>query len=581
MGLTQRTWRIGCCTVLAVVVHAPGTSVLGQDIAARSAVPAAVVGLQEAAPPESSPSDQTTSLSLDILTEHIPDPDTGRERAERQLSSLTQQQHKSRRDYFTRVIERINDIQRDKKRHLSLEDVIHQTLESNYGIQVVRYNPAVEMTRVVEAESAFDAVFFTNITKNKVDRPTGSQLQSTNLDFFELSTGVRKILPLGTQVRGSYQLRRTKQEFAFQLINPEYFSSLILEMRQPLLRGFGLDVNRSLIVLAKNDRRISHLAFKRQVRDTLREVEELYWRLMQARREVVIFSRLLADFEAIYEYLVARQQFDVTPVQLAATKADLEEAKADYIQRRSAVFDAEDRLIAMMNNPEINLADDVELIPDDFPQLTRIAVDRLSEVQAGLDHRAELKEQQLRIASAKIGVGRAKNAELPKFDLTFRTTYDGLGGTADSSFDELSRSKFIEYFIGIEFEVPIGNRGPRAARLRADLQHSQAVAELKRLFEQVILEVNLAVRALNVSFDRISPSYESARARLRELESIVARAERKDFNTLINELNAHRRLANIRSSMLNTLVEYNIAIIELERAKGTLLEHNNVVITGN
>ncbi|RME37284.1 MAG: TolC family protein, partial [Planctomycetota bacterium] len=530
-----------------------------------------------AEPPQGS---NASPVSLDALTKHIPDPERERADLMAELSTLDPKKDPARYKYIQRVLERIRTIRRKQQVHLSLEEVIRRTLANNYGIEVVRYNPAVDLTRVVEAEAAFDAVFFTNVTKNNVDRPTGSQLLSTDLDVLDLSSGVRKLLPVGTQVSGTYELTRTKQTFAFQLINPEYFSRLILEMRQPLLRGFGLDVNRSLIVLAQHDRKISRLTFERQVRDTLRQVEELYWRLVQARREVVINARLLAEFEAIYEYLVARGGYDVTPVQIEATRADLEEAKATFVQQEAEVFNAEDRLLGMINDPSLNLVDHPELIPDDFPQLAQIEVDPLAEVQTALDHRTELKEQELRIASAKINVGRAKNAELPRFDLTFRVTYDGLSGTADRSFDELSRTKFIEYFIGVEFEMPIGNRGPRAARRRAQLQHAQAVAELKRLFEQVITEVNLAVRGLNVAYDQIAPSYESAQARLREVESIVARAERKDFNTLINELGARQRLANIRSAMLRAMVDYNVAIIELERAKGTLLEHDNVVVAG-
>ena len=80
-----------------------------------------------------------------------------------------------------------------------------------------------------------------------------------------------------------------------------------------------------MILITKNDRRIGDLVFRRQVRDTLREVEEIYWRLVQARRDVVITARLLAEFEAIYEYLVARQDFDITPVQIAALHCQLSE----------------------------------------------------------------------------------------------------------------------------------------------------------------------------------------------------------------------------------------------------------------
>ncbi len=518
-------------------------------------------------------------IPADRLDWHLPDPEADRPRIQAELEQARRDNDRIRIAYHERVLERINTIRRPKQIHLTLEEALHRTLEHSYAIETQSYNPAIETTRVVEAEAVFDALFYTNITKNNIDRPTGSQLAATDIDQFTSRYGIRKLLPTGAQVGASFGLNRTKiGAFAFQEVNPEYTADLQIEARQPLLRGFGIDYNRSQILLYQNSLEISRWAFQRHVRDTLSLVEELYWRLAQARRDVIITAKLLADFEAIYTYLEARKEFDVIPVQLNMVKANLERSRADFIGRRAGVTDAEDRLIAAMNDPDIPLGANMEIIPDDFPQLERIIVDPLAEVQTALDNRAELKEQELAIASAKIAVGQAKNLELPRFDLTFRTTFDGLSGTADRAFDELSRRKFIEYYIGVDFEIPIGNRGPCAAHRRAQLQRAQAQAALKVLFEEVIRDVHLAIRELDTSYDVIGPSFESAEARHREVEATVARAERKDLATLNTELAARQGLASDRRAMLNAMVSYNIAIIHLEQAKGTLLHYNNVVI---
>jgi len=520
-----------------------------------------------------------TLIPPDRLRWHVPDPEADRPWALGVVAEAELAGNKTLAEQGKRVLERMDTIRRpDQQIHLTLQDALRRALETNYAIRIVRYNPAIETTRVVEAEAAFDALFFTNIAKNNIDRPSGNQLEATDIDAFTSSYGIRKVLPTGMSVRGSYELNRTKSGLSFQQINPQYTSNFVFEMRQPMLRGFGIDFNRSIIMLAKNDRLISDQTFRRQVRDTLRQVEEFYWRLVFARRDVVISARLLGEYETILDWLVARQTFDITPVQISATKANLEQTKAEFVRRRAAVFDAEDRLSAAMNSDDVDLADDIEIIPNDVPLLHRFEVDRLAEVQIALDNRQEIKEQELRVANAEILVGRAKNGELPRFDLTFRSTSDGLGTNADSSFDELTRNKYIVYFIGVEFEVPIGNRGPRAAHQRSRLQHAQAVATLRKVFEDVILDVNLTTRAMTTAYDQIGPSFEAAEARVKEVDSIVARAERKDINTLENELGARQSLAGARRAMILAMVEYNIAIIDLERAKGTLLTYNNVVI---
>lgn len=509
---------------------------------------------------------------------HIPDPASDRTTVQQRLERARQENDKPTIAYIERTLQRIDTIRREKQLQLSLKDCLRRTLANNYTIEVQAFNPAVETTRIVEAESAFDAVFFSNLTKNKIDRPTGSTLSSSNIDFLDIQTGVRKALPTGMTVSAGYGFQRTDTALSFQQINPEYFNDLQLEMRQPFLRGFGLDYNLSLIRLAKLDRRISDQAFARQVQDVLRNVEELYWRLVIARRDLAITARQLADFEQIYDYLLARQQFDITPVQLSATKANLEQSRARFIQTQSNVQDAEDRLIAVMNDPEFNLGNDLEIIPTDVPNLQHITVDRLAEAQVALSNRQEIKEQELRVESARILVGRAKNEELPRLDMTFRYTIDGLDSNADAAFDQLTMVRFEEYLVVLNFELPIGNRGPRAASHRARLQHQQAMAQLKSIFEQVLLDVNESARRLETRYDQIGPSFESAEAREREVESIVARAERKDLNTLINELNSRESLAQARRTLLTAMVDYNVALIDLERAKGTLLQYNNVVL---
>lgn len=517
-------------------------------------------------------------IADDRLAWHIPDPEPLLPLVEGLLSQAQQSGDSAKVASYTRQLDRLRSARRDTRVSLTLEDVVRKVLANNFTIETARYNPAIEVTRLVEAESAFDAVLYGNLAKNKVDRPSGSQLAATSTDLFDSTIGVRKLLPSGMQVSGSYGFRRTQTSLSFQQINPEYFSNFEFAMRQPFLRGFGLDYNRSLISMARAERQVSEFTLERQIRDTLRQAEEAYWRLVQARRNLVVTLRLLADFETIYDYVVSRKDFDMTPVQIAATKANLEQSRAEYVTVRAAVRDAQDRLLAIMNDPELNLSRDIEIIPASFPSLTRFEMDRLGEIQTALEARPEIREQELRIDIAKIQIGRARNAELPRFDMTFRYTIDGLGPNADASFDDALSHDFVEYYIGVELEMPIGNRGPRAASRRARLQHAQAAAQLKSLFEQVILDVNLAVRQVSTSFDQIAPSFEAAEAREREVESTVARAERKDLNTLNSELGARQGLAAARRAMVAAMVEYNIAIIDLERAKGTLLEYNGVSI---
>ncbi|MCO6436227.1 MAG: TolC family protein [Phycisphaerae bacterium] len=521
------------------------------------------------------------NMSLDRLEWHVPDPTDVETMTQRWLEDGRQRRDDTAVQAAGRIAPLVQQISRSNSIYMTLEDALHRALINNYQIDSASYGPAIATSSVVAAAAAFDATLAGSVTKNKVDRPTGSQLLANDLDQFNSSVGVTKLLPIGTQVTAQYGLERTFTSLAFQQINPEYFSDFMVELRQPLLRGFGLDRNLAELRIRKKEKGISDLDFRIQVRDTLADVERLYWRLMFARRDVVITARKLAEFEAIYQYLEARKDFDIMPVQLNATESRLEASRFEFVRRKTNLRNAQDELVAALNDPTLNLIDDFEIIPVGLPDLTLVDMDRIASVQAALEHNPEVLQQKLRLDIAGIQVGVARNEELPALDLTFRWTIDGLGGSADNSFDQLTMWDYMEYFVGVQFSMPIGNRARRAGTTSAKLSHSQAASQLKYLFERVILGVNTAIREMQTAYEQIPPTFNASEATEREVESIVARAERKDLNTLNSELAARINLADARRAMLNAMIDYNLAMIEVERAKGTLLEYYHVVISND
>lgn len=512
---------------------------------------------------------------------HLPDPTFRRAFAIEKLAALRRIENPkpeelSEARQLEHLLELVTRINRPQQMTLSLEDALHRALENSYALRVSSYNPAIATTQVVEREAVFDSVFYSTLSNQKTNQPTANALIGSNIEQFSSESGIRKLMPTGMQAQASYNIQRLSNDFQFQQINPAWTNNFVVSFSQPLLRGFGLDVNQAPIRIQKLNRRQTEQQFKRDVRDLLRQTEEAYWRLVQARRLLVVSARLLVSFQDIYDSLYSRKDYDVYTVQLADSKSRLESSKADFIRRVVDVRNAEDQLVALMNDPNVNLADEIEIIPTDFPPHLPVFVDRLAAVQTALDNRAEIEEARLGVDVTKIQVGVAKNQALPQFDVQFSYTVAGLGPSQHDAFSEVTKNDFHTYLIGLNFEIPLGNRGPRAALARSKLEHGQAIANLKYTVEQIILDVNIAQREVQVTHDQIEPTLQAANATEEQVRSIIARAERKDFLTLNNELNTRTSLATNQSNLLSSLVDYAIAIIDMERAKGTLLEYDRV-----
>ena len=515
-------------------------------------------------------------VNRSALDAQIPDPEDERVRlAERIADEKTDPMLKA---FSQAVLERLDAVRRPQQIKLSLKECVERALKHSYRIRVPAYDPAIQASRVVEAEAQFDAVYFLNLSSNKQDRPTSSQLQGTLTEARAFDSGVRKLLSTGTQVSVSYAVTRTYTDLVFQTLNPSWFNQFIVELRQPLFRGFGLDFNRAQIELSKIDRQISVETFRRRLQDELFEVERRYWLLKQARIEVVALARLLANFERIDNYFEVRADFDTYDIQRGQVNSRLESRRAQYVERVANVRNQEDALKSLINDSALPLADDVEIVPIDEFSLDGLALDRLGEVQAALDSRPELREAKLQIEKARVGIGVAKNQALPKADVVFQYKVDGLGGNWDQTFSQLSEARYHEYFVSLQFEWPIGNRGPEAALRRARLQQSQAVVAHAAQIEQIIQEVHQAVRDVQVAYEQIGANLRAAEASQSWLMAIVARQPAKDPANLQVELDATESLAANRSNLATTLSNYAVSIVNLERTKGTLLKYNNIDI---
>lgn len=469
-------------------------------------------------------------------------------------------------------------LRRPEQVRLSLAECVQRAVLNNYAIRSESYGPAIARTNVVQAEAAFDALFFLETSWANQDRPSPSQLGANQSDTRSIEGGFRALLPTGMQVRTALSQSRGFTDLTFQTINPAYQSDFTTTFTQPLLRGFGLDYNRAPIELRKLDLQISQQAFEQQVRDRLLDVERTYWQLSQARRNVLITAETSAQNQATYENTVGRITLDATPVEVNNALSRWKNSEVRLINALTAVRDAEDQLKNLMNDPDFLLSRDVEIITTEVPAAAALAVDQFAAVRTALDNRDELRQLALRVEQARVATARAKNETLPQLNVNFTYTVEGLGNSGDSSFDNLTTNRFRSYTVSVNLEMPIGNRRAESAYQGARMQESQSIVNLQRQTDTVVQEVNQTVRDLADTFQSVPASFDAVIAAERSLRSLQARTESISPSFLQTELTQVENLGSVRSQLLQIITNYNIGIAQLERAKGTLLEYNNVAI---
>ncbi len=535
------------------------------------------------APAELSGTVMPTSLSIDAsMWTHLPDPSVAPEVLDKRLAMTRYGQEAIRlenEEIYKTTKDLIREIEQPRQFRLTLADALRRALLNNYQIKVDGYAPAISTAQIVQAEAAFDAAFFANINRNNSDRPTPSQLLASQTDTTQVAGGIRKLLATGaTLTLTQAMVRIDNPGFQFQVINPSWTHNFTVELRQPLLRNFGIDFNRAQINIRKNERKINEEAFRARVIEILNNTEQAYWQLVAARRDVVISAEILAQARKTYEQIKARIDFDAYTTLLFRSEANVKQQEFTYIDVKNRVRNAEDQLLNLMNDRELPLSADIEIIPVDGPMITELVRDRFATVEIALERRPEILQARHAVDNTRIGLGIAKNQALPQLDVIYRMTMNGLGASSDQAFDQMTGNNFTDHFVGLEFLWNFGERAERAGIRIAALQQSQAVLRYKQALDNVITDCRVAMRNIETNYEQLGPSYQGVIAAAENLRSLQERQENKSPPQLDTILNAQTQLASSRRALLQSAVNYNIALVDVERAKGTLLEYNNIVV---
>jgi outer membrane protein len=463
---------------------------------------------------------------------------------------------------------------------LSLQDAIARAVQHSLAIRVESYNPAIKESLIHEAEANFDAIIFGNTQWSNSNEPLLSLSHSNGVNWTN-TAGVKQLLPTGTQIQAStgFTLRDSAGEGSANSPPGQsyYTANFNVQLVQPLLRGFGADVNEATIYLAQRDLRISLSQFKQQVMTSVADVEEAYLNLVLARTNVEVLERLVVASEQTYEDVKAREKIDATKASINQALSALESRRADLHDAQKTYRAASDRLKTLLNDPELDIHSNILINPSDRPIAEPIAYEAIDCIQTALRQRPEMQQSRLQLERSDIILKVARNDLLPKLDLTLALQTNGY----DRGFDQAYGSTFdhnIDETAALKFEMPLGNRAAQSAVDRRENERRQAITNMVQAAQQVVLDVKTQLREVYSNFDVIDYRDRVRKAAAEQFQGIIdlenIRPRTPEFLQL--KLDSQANLAQSELQLTKVIIDYNLAIMRLERAKGTLLEYDRV-----
>jgi outer membrane protein TolC len=520
-------------------------------------------------------------------------------------------------------------------RPLTLDEAIRLTLEQNNDVSIARMDTALAREDVRAAQGIFDPRIIPSLSYQRTTTASASAIGgATNgsVEQNQLVGGVGfdgRTPWAGGRFSVDFSATRLETGNQFSRLNPQFPSLLGASYVQPLLRGRTIDAERRQILLARRAADLTDAQLSQVVMDQLTLVEDAYWNLVFAARNLEVQTQALAQAQAqVTSNERQSQGGTLAPIDVVEAQTQAANFRQAVASAQQSLTEAENRLKSLI---AANRSADIwnqALAPADIADRPVPGLTLEQAMRLALARRPELAALDTTRSQNEIDQRFFRDQARPQLDLVgsytltglaggpLASTGDPLGGT-DAAFlarlNDLSvRAGLLpldtppptagaavpDFFVGgygaslsnifarrfpsaviqLQIDLPLRNTTARANVARADIAATQIARQRQQLEQAIEVEVRNALQAVQSSQERLAASSSARRNALEQYES-----ERRRFDaglsTVFLVLERQTALVTAQAQELRARADLNQAIAFLDRAVGGTLERHGVSLS--
>jgi outer membrane protein TolC len=454
--------------------------------------------------------------------------------------------------------------------------------------------------------ASYDPTLNVNMWIEHLTSPQSSKIlygvPSLQLNTTQVNANYTQAFATGASISFEFDNNRKTANSPFIFLSPALNSYYRFTFQQQLLAGFGFGPNLRYLRIAKNNKKISDIAFKNQVIATVTQIENIYWDLVSAYEQARVNEQSLAFANQTLENAKEQLQLESIP-EMDVMKAEAEVSRRDQdltVARTSLELQEslmKNALTKSLDDPTLG---EMPVVPTDRMQNSSTEADTsepiLDLIAEGLRDRPELLVTDVDLANRQISRQAARNALLPTLSLVGYYGGSGLGGLANpvvppgsgtvspdvltglpGTWQNAFNNSSPDYFVGLNLNIPFRNRVAKADQYRSELEYRQASVRKEQLKKQIRIEVRNAQYALEQSRARVE-SARKARDLAERTFEITKKEQELGSGSSYQTMTAQRDLSVAELDLVTAMTIYWKARVELDRATGATLEHNGVLI---
>ena len=396
---------------------------------------------------------------------------------------------------------RLDQLIRDGKLYLSLQDAIALALENNLDLAIARYNIPIADTDILRTKAgasfrgvntgivggtpgggvggfgagapgagaggttagsggagagaaglvqstlgtgtavqSFDPVISGNMGTEHQTTPL-SNLQIYGVPALQLNNWLVNLnysqaFPTGTSVSFEVDNNRTATNSIYSSLSPQLGTFYRVQLQQQLLAGFGFGPNLRFLRIARNNKKISDIAFKSQVIATVTQIANIYWDLVSAYEEERVNEQSFAFAQQSLENARKQLQLQAIPaMDVMRAEAEVSRRDQDLTVARTNL-QLQESLIknALTRNLDDPVLESMPVVPTDKAIISDTGPDESVQelITRALQDRPELSESDIDLQNRLISRKAANNALLPTSERSCVLRRQWSGGRAES-----------------------------------------------------------------------------------------------------------------------------------------------------
>ena len=483
---------------------------------------------------------------------------------------------------------------------LSLKDAIIRALSNNVSIAVESFNSKVKKETIIDSLSEFDATLGLELSTARKTQQLASAFSSPNRmendnDNWDLSLSQK--LVTGANYQFDFTNNRNKTNSATAGLNPSYSSEFQLSLTQPLLKNFGIDLNKRNIHIAKNEVDISDHEFKTKVIETVSEVENIYWDFVFTLGDLEVKQKSLERAKDLQRRVKAQVLVGImAPIETLQAESEVASREEFLLSAQDSIDDNQDKLKNILNIDFSSPEGLSPIYPSNQANVLIVDFDFNEIVKMALSNRPDYLAKKKDLENKNILVKYQENQIYPSVDLVGSLGINGLsgeattitsgtfqgtsayGGSYGNSLTDALSTNYYDWEFGVKFSYPLGNRSAKSKLSASRLEKAQLILGIKDLEKKIILEVRESARQLKTDSKRIKAATVAKKLAEEKLKAEETKFE-VGLSTSFNVLTFQEDLAEAQSNEIKTIIDYKQSRVLFRKSIASTLKHHDVTLT--